>query len=141
MQNNPPASKKTTNWFWPPVDSLDAAKEAAKQGAIAAALVAGITAIVAILSLFGLEITSLWALVDAALFALIAFGIYKLSRVAAVLGLLLYLWEQISQILITGKTNIILVVLFTLYFIHAIRGTFAYHKLKEQQPEPAIEQV
>lgn len=141
MQNNPPPNKKAANWFWPPVDSLNAAKEAAKQGAIAAAIVAGITAIVAILSLFGLEITSLWALVDAALFALIAFGIYKLSRVAAVIGLTLYLWEQLSQILATGKTNIFLVVLFTLYFIHAIRGTFAYHKLKEQELEPVIEEV
>lgn len=118
MQNNLPANKKSTNWFWPPVDSLNAAKEAAKQGAIAAAIVAVITAIAAILSLFGWEITSLWALVDAGLFALIAFGIYKMSRLAAVFGLLLYLWGQLSQILATGKTNFILVILFTLYFIH-----------------------
>ena len=102
---------------------------------------AGITAIAAILSLFGWEITSLGALVDAGLFALIAFGIYKMSRLAAVLGLLLYLWGQLSQILATGKTNFILVILFTLYFIHGIRGTFAYHKLKKQQPEPVMDEI
>lgn len=141
MQNNLPANQKTKNWFWPPVDSLDAAKEAAKQGAIAAAIVAGITALFAILSLFGVALTSIWALVDAGLFALIAFGIYKMSRIAAVIGILLYLWGQLSQILATGKTNFILVFLFTLYFIHAIRGTFAYHKLKKQQPERAVEEI
>gem|GEM_PF-4323823 len=81
------------------------------------------------------------ALVDAGLFALIAFGIYKMSRVAAVIGIALYLWGQLNQILATGNSNYILVILFTLYFIHAIRGTFAYHKLKKEQSERVIEEI
>ena len=80
MQSNPSANKNATAWLWPAVNTLDAAKNTAKQGAIAAAIVAGITALFAILSLFGVELTSIWALVDAGLFALIAFGIYKMSR-------------------------------------------------------------
>jgi hypothetical protein len=141
MQSTPPTPKKNTNWYWPPVDTVEAARNTAKQGAIAAAIVSGITALFAILSLVGVEIVSLWALVDAGLFALIAFGIYKMSRLAAVIGIALYLWGQLNQILATGNSNYILIILFTLYFIHAIRGTFAYHKLKKQQPEPVIEQM
>jgi hypothetical protein len=141
MQKDPPANKKTTNWFWPAVDTMDAAKEAAKQGAFTAAIVSGITAIFAILSLFGVGDTSISALTDAGLFALIAFGIYRMSRVAAVVGLLLYLWGQLSQLLDTGRTNWFLVFLFTLMFIGGIRGAFAYHKLKELQPEPTIEEM
>lgn len=68
------------------MDCLEAAKNTAKQGGIAAAIVAGITALFAILLLFGVELTSIWASVDAALFALIAFGIFKFSRVAALEG-------------------------------------------------------
>jgi hypothetical protein len=141
MQKDPSANKKATNWFWPAVDTIGAAQDAAKLGAYTAAIVAGITALFAILSLFGVEITSIWALVDAGLFALIAFGIYKMSRVAAVAGLLLYLWGQLSQLLDSGRTNWFLVFLFTLMFIGGIRGTFAYHKLKKQQPEPVIEET
>lgn len=141
MQNNPPTNKKISIGLWPPVDTLDTAKSTAKLGAVTAAIVAGVTALFAILSLFGVEFASIWALVDAGLFALIAFGIYKMSRMAAVLGLLLYLWGQVSQILVTGRTNYILFLLFTLYLVHGIRGTFAYHKLKKEAPEPVIEEM
>ena len=141
MQTNPSANKNPLSAFWPAVDTLEAAKNTAKQGGIAAAIVAVITAVFAILSLFGVELVSIWALVDAGLFALIAFGVFKMSRVAAVLGLLIYLWGQINQMLATGKINSILFILFVLYFIHGIRGTFAYHKLKNQAPEPVIEEA
>lgn len=141
MQNTPSASKNPMSGFWPAVNTLEAAKNTAKQGAVSAAIVAVITGIMAILSLFGVDTVSIWALVDAGLFALIAFGIYKMSRIAAILGLLLYLWGQIGVITSTGNTNVILFILFVLYFIHGIRGTFAYHNLKKQQPEPVIEQM
>lgn len=141
MQNTPSASKNPMSGFWPAVDTLEAAKSTAKLGGVTAAIVAVVTAIVAILSLFGVEFASIWALIDAGLFALISFGIFKMSRIAAVLGLLLYLWGQITQMLSTGSMNYILFLLFTLYLVHGVRGTFAYHKLKKEAPEPVIEEA
>lgn len=134
MDNNLPQNtgKKYINWLWPEVNTIEDSKNTARYGVIAAGIVSGTTAIFAILSLFGFVIIgplNIWALLDASLFALIAFGIHKMSRTASLLGLLFYLLEQINVIYTAGGTNwFVLIVLATL-FIHGVRGTFAYNKL------------
>ncbi len=77
------------SWF-PSVDTESGAKSAAHQGAGAAIFVASITALFAILAIFDIRIIagfSPWALLDAGLFGLAAWRIYRMSRVwAVVLG-------------------------------------------------------
>ncbi len=79
------------------------------------------------------------ALVDAALFALVSWRIYKMSRPWAIVGLLLYLAEVAWRIakhvgssdagFSAGFTPVALV--FVLAFVNAVRGTFAFHRFSK----------
>lgn len=75
------------------------------------------------------------ALIDVAIFLLIAWRIYAMSRIAAVAGLIFYLLSQLVLIADFGFTMSIIPILITLTFIHSVRGTFAYQKFKEQEVE------
>jgi hypothetical protein len=88
---------KSQNRWWPSVDDLEGAKDAAHQAAGAAAFVAGVTTLFSILAIFGIHILpgfSPLSLVDASIFAIAAWRIYKMSRAWAVVGLLLFAGER-----------------------------------------------
>ena len=75
------------NVFWPDVSTLGDARWATKQGVWAALFVACVTAIVSLAALtmhkpvLGVSGS---ALIDAAIFAAVAYGIYRNSRFAAI---------------------------------------------------------
>jgi hypothetical protein len=75
---------------------------------------------------------SLLSLIDASIFAALGFGIYRYSRLCAVLALLLYGIEQYYSLMHPKPTNTIVFVFFFVFFLRGIRGTFAYHKLKNK---------
>jgi hypothetical protein len=123
------------NVFWPDVSTLENAAWATKQGVWAAAFVAVVTAIVSSAALFlhrpilGLGGSGL---VDAAIFAAVAFGIHKSSRFAAVSGLVIYVIERIYMFKSAGSQGTggsVMVVFLTLAFVTAVRGTLAYRRL------------
>jgi hypothetical protein len=126
------------NWWWPPVDTLEEAKEAARQGVWAAGFVAVITGAVAVYAaLTNSEVMGIdaWAFVDAVVFAGIGVGIYRMWRVAAVGGLLLYVAERAYMMMQTQSARgVILGVILTLAFINAVRGTMAHHRLSTAEP-------
>ncbi len=78
--------------LWPTVENKNTAVLAARQGFHAAVCCSVVTAIFAVLGGFGFQIMgfNLWALIDAGLMAGLAFGIRRMSRVAAVIALLYY---------------------------------------------------
>jgi hypothetical protein len=71
------------------------------------------------------------ALLGAVLLAALGYGIGRKSRACAVLSLIFYLGEQVFAYLNNIRTWKLLVVIVTFVFINAVRGTFAYHRLKE----------
>lgn len=121
------------NWYWPDVSDLDGAKSAARYGMWCAIFVACVTTFVVFLGSFGVSIFGVKtsALLDALLFAGIAYGLSRYSRFAAVAGFALFVLEKIYMLLHTG--NILSVgvvgVLIALGLFNSIRGTFAYYKL------------
>jgi hypothetical protein len=125
------------NAWWPDVSNREGAEKAIEYGFWAACIVAGITAIVALLALFFhkaiLGIDGM-GLVDAVLFAVVGFGINRKSRVAAILGLGFYVVERVYMLKHGGATSGggFMSVILTLYFLHGVRGTFAYRKLNNQ---------
>jgi len=130
-----------SNWYWEDVSDLGGAEKAINGGFWAALIVACITALVVSLSFAGVQLFGLnaWAFLDAAIFAMIAIGIKRKSRFAAVAGLGLYIVERIYMMQRGGASGIVMGILFTLLFINAVRGTFAYHRLKETgQPQPTV---
>jgi hypothetical protein len=133
--------KKKTNPWWPDVSTPEQAKAAAMGGSVVALIVAVVTGAVTLYATFRGPFLGLtpWSFLDVFFFALIAFGIRRLSRVAAVAGLVLYLIEQVVQWTTSGFHNPFVMGIFTLYLIHAVRGTFSYHRMRalEQQAGPA----
>ena len=126
------------NSAWPPLNDMESAKKAARQGVWAAGIVAVVTALLAVLAGRGVKVLNIdsWAFVDAALFAIIAFGIHKMSRVAAVAWVCLYVLERLYMWQTNGVKagGIIMPVILTLAFINSIRGTFTHHRLSSGNP-------
>src|SRR3974390_832298 len=127
------------SWFWPDVSELEGAKNATKGGMWCAVFVAGMTTFVVLLTtLFKISILGVKAdaLLDAALFAGIAFGLSRYSRFAAVAGFALFVLEKIYMLATTGNFFSVgfLGIVIALGFFNAIRGTFAYAKLGGAAP-------
>jgi hypothetical protein len=121
-----------SNGLWPTITDTETARKATRQGFWVAIVITALTVVIAFLSTAVPQLQStgfdLSILVDAAAFALVAWGIHRLSRIAAVGGLCLYIFERIFMWATMGPGNPILPVLFTLTFINAVRGTFAFHR-------------
>ncbi|TVQ23381.1 MAG: hypothetical protein EA367_02515 [Leptolyngbya sp. DLM2.Bin15] len=135
-QSNEPKAKQ--NVFWPTIDSIQRAREVAQQGFWAAVIVAVVTTLFALVSIVAGDIAELpisaGSFIDVGIFVAIAFGIRRMSRVAAVLGLVVYFGNQLYMWSIIGPqtAGIIVVVFMMLAFIHGVRGTFAYHSYRKQ---------
>src|SRR5262245_49167653 len=112
--------KGKVNFWWPDVSTKDRARAAAKGGVAVASFVAGITAAFALYAVFKDPVAGItpWSFVDAFLFGAIALGIWRMSRVAAVSGLVLYLVEQGALWSTSGPHNPIMALLFTLFLVH-----------------------
>jgi hypothetical protein len=118
----------------PKSDTASALKEA-KYGAIAAFAQAGLTIVLAIMSAFGplggsLSYVRPNAVVDGLLFAFLGLMVwYKVSRVAAVSVLALYVGDSVFAIVKNGLRfgAVLWGVVFLWAFVLSIRGTFAYH--------------
>jgi hypothetical protein len=123
---------KKSSAFVADISTADAAKKAAKGGMWAAFFVAGVTTLFAIIAMSGgKEVGGIngAALIDAAMFAGIGIGIGKLSRVAAVAGLVIYIAERLYMMSVNGPQGIFLSIALTAIFINSVRGTFAYHRI------------
>ncbi|NKQ34117.1 MAG: hypothetical protein HF973_00705 [Chloroflexi bacterium] len=111
--------------------TIEDAEKGIKQAWIAGVISGTITLVVVILSVVGLDLGfSVFALIDVALIFLLSFGIYKKNRIAAVLLLAYYLINQAIRIAGGNTGGIVMVAIFTYFFIQGVRGTFAYHKMK-----------
>ena len=129
------------SWYWPDVSDLDGAKDATRFGMWCAILVAGVTALFVVLSFFGIRLMAITpaALLDAALFAAIAYGLSKYSRFAAAAGFVLFLVEKIYAVVTTGSIlgAGVLGVVILFGFLNGVRGAFAYQKLLAAVPPQA----
>lgn len=124
------AISELINWSWPFITDTETAIKASRQGFWAAILSAIATALMIFLGTFDIA-----RLIHVILFAVLAIGIYKMYRTAAVVVLCVYLLERIIIWYTHGvPDNILRFVIFSvliLMFINAIRGTFAYHRYIE----------
>ena len=96
---------------------------------VSAAFTAGLVALA--LSTGAMEnLFDIWSTADIVLILVLAFGIYKKSRVAATAMLVYFLASKILIMVETGKPSGLLLSLVFLYFyFQAMVGTYQYHKL------------
>jgi hypothetical protein len=156
-----------SNWFWPVIPDTDAAKRAAAWGvglslfftvvclALAGVVDAGILSLEPLENSFAVSETGVWVIVvAAAIYLLIAWGIYHMSRVAAVVAVVVELSDSVELAITLGRLSdlfripttamtivfgvrwlmvIAIQIAFVLIYIHALRGTFAYHRLARRR--------
>lgn len=123
------------NLFWPNVDDVQGATWASRQGFWAALFCATITTGAVVLAELGVEFLrrmgmDAWALIDAVIFAAIAFGLWRHSRFAAWAGLLVYAFERIFMWSVQGPINPVVAAIFVLAFVGGVRGTHALYRLR-----------
>jgi hypothetical protein len=119
------------NWAWPEIVDEDSARSAAHYAGGWAAAVAGFTAVLALISMASSS-TSLKigpsALLDAALFGVVAWRVWCGSRAWAVAGLTLYCLEIAYNVATNPPGVGILTIIVVLALINGVRGTFTLHK-------------
>ncbi|WP_207678901.1 hypothetical protein [Desulfonema magnum] len=111
------ASKE--NIFWPGIYDKVTAREAAKQGWTAALFSGGITLLMIVFG--GAEIMNL---LDVALICLIGYGCLKMSRTAAIAGLVYTISNGIYKYSVHKTLG--LMPLFAIFYINSVRGTFYF---------------
>jgi hypothetical protein len=130
------------SWYWPDVSDEDGAKDAMRLGMWCAIPVASVTGLFVVFSFFGIKLMGITpsALLDAVLFAAIAYGLSKYSRFAAVAGFVLFLIEKIYTFIVTGSILGVgaLGVVMLIGLLNGVRGAFAYQKLVASVPPQAV---
>ncbi|MDO8468507.1 MAG: hypothetical protein Q7S29_01995 [Candidatus Peribacter sp.] len=127
-KENPHMTNDFLKRFWPEMETDKECIGAAKVASVVAAFLAVFFAIIS------LNAGNNLGLIDVALFGAIAFFIWKMSRIAAVSALILYLFECYTTI--SSGTEIkplswVFTALYIYAFVVGIRGTFAYQKRRK----------
>jgi hypothetical protein len=130
------------SWYWKEINDKGSAEDATKAAVGISYFIAAVTGLIAVLSIvYAKPIIGLdgWSLVDAVLFVVIGWRISRLSRAWAVVGIALYLLEAIDSIGQRGVRVGVLTIVFTIAYVNALRGVFAYHKYAKLQAAEASE--
>jgi hypothetical protein len=136
----PPSSTGSFNWLWPDITDSEGAAAAGREGAAASFVIAGITAIFAVLAFFGVaNMVSPWALIDAGVMAVLGLFIRRMSRVAALAALAWFIVARIQGAVARGfASNVLLGLILLAGFVSGIRGTIAYHQFAGKRNKFAL---
>jgi len=118
--------------LWPTIRDRQTARLAGRQGFHAAVFCSVVTAGLAVLGGLGFKIMGfdLWCLIDAGLMGLLALGIHRMSRTAALIALLYYVAGRIDLWSQYGLQAPVMVAIIGLMFLSSVRGTFAFHRFQ-----------
>ncbi|BAZ03679.1 hypothetical protein [Calothrix sp. NIES-3974] len=141
------SNQKKNFGLLPRIESISDAQKVGRQGTWAACFVAGMTTLLVLGSIFaplplGIPV-NVWSLIDAVIMGIIAWRIYRMSRVAALAGLIYYIIGQISMFSASeGKYKVgFVTILITLAFVNSVRGTFAYHRLQKTEHSESYSEI
>jgi hypothetical protein len=139
-------TRRAYNWLWPSVQTLECAEKATRNAFYWAIVSTAITGWLSFLAICGVQWVldagvEPWTLIDASALAVIAVGLYRHSRFAALaglvlcmLGLVLYMLDRVVMLSEGGfppaNYKLVSALFFTLIFLGGVRGAFAYHRLK-----------
>lgn len=135
-------SKRRVNWSWLEIVDIEIAQRAAKYGYWAAVWVGVFSTVVATVALATSTDTNFLdggAYVDAVLFFFVAGRIKKYSRAFIVIGTLLWVLEKIIFIHVLTVFDWVQTVFVLFFFIHGLRGVFAYHRFLRLSSWQAVE--
>lgn len=88
------------------------------------------------------NLVDIWTTVDVVLIFVLAFGIYKKSRIAATFMFVYFLISKILLMVETGRSSgLFLSVIFFYYYFQGMVGTFQYHKLVKAHANEVSPQI
>ena len=107
-----------------------------RNGWVAGLVSSGITGLAVLLSLTGVRTIrgfDAWALIDVALILGFTLGIYRKSRICAVLMLVYFIASKVIMFVeyqrgYRGPSALVVAVLFVYFYAQAVVGTVAYHR-------------
>lgn len=117
---------------WPAIKDADSAKKAADQGFIAAILFF----LNSLQDIFSEHYAA--ASLGVLIVAICGYGTRRMSRVAAVAGLVFILPGALYSAAAEKSLNAFVLLIICLLFFNSIRGTFAYPKLSSAKPLQAM---
>ena len=124
-------------FIWPSVTQEKLARKASRQGLYAVAIILVLQILLLAFAAFGHPLSGVQSAdlvadsLELVLYAAIGWGIYKMSRVASILGVLLYLAERIMLWENQGGPSaweLAFLVPLVLMFVNAVRGTIAHRR-------------
>jgi hypothetical protein len=130
-------SKRTyRDWIWPNVNTPAGAVWATQQAFAAAAICAVLTSVMSLLGVIGVQSLEesgfgYGSLLDATVFAMIAFGLWRQSSFAAWSGLLFYCFERLGDWILFDTKGLLISFAFLFAFIAGVRGTVALRRMKQ----------
>ena len=129
---NEKASPKTKVAEIETISPMNNALKDIKNAWVAGCIAGALTLAATLWAMSGVKILSFnaFSLIDVAVVVGLAFGIYKKSRVCAVLMLINFLFAKFMLFQESGRTSDIpLILVFVYYYYKGVLGTFSYHKL------------
>ena len=128
-------------WLFPRrVETSDHIRKALNTGAIACAIVAVVTVAAVSYSVFMEPILGLdeWSYIDAVLFAICGYGIFRGSRIAGFFALGIFVAARYFMFVDEGKFGGALSIFILAMMITGIRGAFAHHRRIRGSDSPAV---
>ena len=124
-------NKINLEFLYPTITDTKSAKEAVKYGYASAAMIAAITTFSFLLKVYESNTNDtvyILSIIIGNILPMMVLGyfIFRMSRIAAVLALLLCLFELISKYETSGSVG--MMPIFLIFFVSSIRGTFLYRK-------------
>ena len=124
-------NKINLEFLYPTITDTKSAKEAVKYGYASAAMIAAITTFSFLLKVYESNTNDtvyILSIIIGNILPMIVLGyfIFRMSRIAAVLALLLCLFELLSKYETSGSVG--MMPIFLIFFVSSIRGTFLYRK-------------
>ncbi|MDO9530728.1 MAG: hypothetical protein Q7O12_01145, partial [Deltaproteobacteria bacterium] len=116
-------------WFWPNFYDAEDAHDGAKMGVVACAIIAGVTGLTSTYSyymdsnIYGL----LGGMIIVLIYAPLGYGIFKMSRVASSVALILFLGEKSYTFYVQGKSQGIALLLIW-YLVQANRAIYWFNR-------------
>ena len=107
-----------------------------KRAWIAGIISGSMTLLVTLLAIVGIQILGVdaWYFTDVALIFGLTFGIYRKSRVCAIVMFVYFLASKIISMVQTGSpSGWLMGVLFAYFYFQGVLGTFAYHRFLKAQ--------
>jgi hypothetical protein len=125
----------------PEINSRESAIQVTRQGVLAAGLSCTLTLVFSVLSFGGFNP---YNLLDAVIFLVVAWRIYRLSFSWSVVGLIFFVIEKVDQlfrstILHPNIFGWIIAAVFVMCYVNSIRATWFLRKNKEPIVEPPVQ--